>query len=187
MDYSLWLEAVKANGMALEHVPFHYKDWGMCKQAVESNGLALRSVPDNLKTYNLCLEAVLNNPFALRWVPDVAKPSGPRFPRELKPYGLCLHAVSISGWTLLYVPEKFRTAEMCATAIRENAMLKDFVPLSVLVEMEGLESPEGLGIVDSRCFAFSADGAGERCSLNPLAGRDLEGLNPYATEYVPIF
>ena len=68
INYNLYLEAIKQNGMALQFVDiqddilYQY----LCLEAVKQNGMALQFIKK--QTYEICLEAVKQNGLALQYV-----------------------------------------------------------------------------------------------------------------------
>jgi hypothetical protein len=140
--------AVKNNGAALAYVPMHYRNKMICRLAVKNNALSLYNVPDRHKTWDICLDALLSNPISIGAIPE----------KHLNE-DVCLLAVRADGWALPRVPEKFRTFEVCQTALRESEILKQWVPVSILAEMEDAH----------------------RADFGPF------GLNPHAREYIPVF
>jgi hypothetical protein len=97
------LEAVRMNGLALEHISEQTP--ALCRDAVRQNGWALEYVKE--QTPVLCLEAVRQNGWALEYV------------NEQTPE-LCLEAVRQNGWALEYVNEQ--TPELCLEAVRQDGL-----------------------------------------------------------------
>ena len=58
--------AIEQNGLALQHVPEHCRDYQMCFKAVHQLGDAIRFVPTHLKTIELCKVAIRKNWKALK-------------------------------------------------------------------------------------------------------------------------
>lgn len=116
------MDAVKQNGMNIEHVPSRFMTEDIIRVAIENaplaslfvrdklttemwmdvvsrNGMALNYVPTALKTPELCLAAVENNPIAIDYA--VQTPSLVEF------------AFDKDRTSFKYIDDDLKTAEMC--------------------------------------------------------------------------
>lgn len=76
LNHARYLESVKKNGLALEHVPIECRTFDLCLEAVKRHGDALEFVPEPLKTKKLCLAAVKSFWWAVKHAPEEFKNSG---------------------------------------------------------------------------------------------------------------
>lgn len=116
----LYLNVIKQNGIALEHVPDKYKSESVCMTAIIQNGLALEFVPRNILSKELFLAAVEQNGLALEYVPSSRRSKV-----------LCITAVNNNALALEHVPERFKVPDLCNAAVNLNWKAFLYVPESM--------------------------------------------------------
>ena len=140
------IEAVREDGMLLQHVPELLKSDAICMAAVEQNGFALQFVPRNAKVRDIhystfettivntidkkiCLAAVKQNPLALQYVPKYYQrsPSCKRVTSMADP-DICLEAVKRNWEAIQFVEDYAKTKEMCLIAVKQNGNALWYVP-----------------------------------------------------------
>ncbi|GHU17938.1 hypothetical protein FACS1894163_09440 [Spirochaetia bacterium] len=151
-DEEVALEAVKANGYSLKHVPLKSRTEKLCIAAVEECTYAMKYVPREILNEKICRAAVhsedaYSETGILHEIPeqfrtrdiclDALKYTHEKraefehIPSSVLTYDFYLEAVKIGGIVMYDVPESFKTAELCLAAVKKNSRILDKVPLEL--------------------------------------------------------
>lgn len=138
------LEAVENNGLDLEYVPPSLRTLQIYLVALREDGRALQYVPEEERTPDLCLEAVKEVGYALSFVPLRSQTPEVCLAATIEHGTAVLHiecdkagldpliwfaAVNgVAPQALQWIPIKFRSPEVCFTAVKSNPVLLEFVP-----------------------------------------------------------
>jgi len=154
--HDLWLETLLCSGMSIQYYQGE-KPEDLCIEAVKQNGLALQHIEAPYQTEEVCLYAVNNNWRSLQYVKrqsdEVCKTaigkSGKAIQYVLEPTAelccdaiendggfesirsfppdVCLMAVKKNPGFLQYIPAEKQTHEVCAAAIETNPHVLQWV------------------------------------------------------------
>jgi hypothetical protein len=95
-NYALCLEAVRADGAALEWVSATVMCEELCIEAVKADGFNLGSVPDAYKSEEVCLAAVKQNGLAIKYAPPLRLTK--KIVREAIQQNLAAFGLIAEGW-----------------------------------------------------------------------------------------
>ena len=129
----LCIEAVKQNGLALQHIEEATEE--VCLYAVHSNWESLQFVKEKGQTTRVCEMAIERCGKAIQYVRNLTPElcslaikhgGGVEFLQSM-PLEVCRLAVERNGMFLKYIPEGRQTEDVCMTAIANNPYALEWV------------------------------------------------------------
>jgi hypothetical protein len=123
---NLCLEAVRQNGLALEHIEAPYQTEEVCLHAVHTNWESLQFVAK--QSERICCKALEISGKAIQYVREptpqlalqaIRNGGGVDFLRSM-PLEICYIAVERNGTFLQYIPKEKQTEEICRVAVQTS-------------------------------------------------------------------
>lgn len=119
----LSLQYIKKDNSFLSNDDYHK----VCLQAVKGDGLAIQHVPIEGRTFDICKSSVESCPDSIKEIVNYKDNSALKDEKEF--IKICYFAVGKGGLVLRELPDNIKqNYEICQAAVRQNGLALEFVP-----------------------------------------------------------